>query len=81
MKRLLSTSVAVAALVMLAGCGSSIDVVSQGPDTIAIAADSPNNLDSANGAATDYCKKTQKRAELQKTENAGKGVVAYYACK
>jgi hypothetical protein len=80
MKRLLSTSVAIAALVMLAGCGSSVDVVSQGPDSIAIASDSPN-LDSAVEAATDYCKKTQKRAELQKTENAGKGVVAYYACK
>ena len=81
MKRSFSTSVAVAAFFALAGCGSSIDVVSQGPDTIAIAADSPSNLDSAGGAAADYCKKTQKRAELQKTENAGKGVVAYYACK
>jgi hypothetical protein len=75
------TAVLVTAAFLLAGCGSSTEIVSKGPDSIAVAADSPENIGSATEAATDYCKTVQKRAELQRTENAGKGVVAYYACK
>jgi hypothetical protein len=81
MKALSLAAALTAAAFMLAACGSSTEIVSKGPDSIAVAADSPENIGSATEAATDYCKTVQKRAELQRTENAGKGVVAYYACK
>jgi len=69
------------AAVGLSACGSSIDVVSQGTDEIAISIDSDKAMGDAMKEATEYCAETEKQAVLDRTETLDKTAIVYFNCQ
>ena len=72
--------IAVAATSLTLAACASTDVISKQADGIVIEANSAKKLDNATKTADRYCEKMDKSAVLERTEEAGKDVVAYFSC-
>lgn len=70
----------VSMLAAVAACTSS-EIVSRGPDSVAIQVEDPEDLDVARDRAGEYCAERGMSAELERTETAGEDTaVAYFNC-
>lgn len=64
---------------LLSAC-SDTQVLTEGPDSIAIEVDDEDDLDDAAEEAEDFCEDSDRQAVLDRTERVGDAAVAYFDC-